>query len=430
MTDISTVSDQTIYLDNAATVYPKPPEILDGALELFKRYGVNPGRSGYDLCLIGGDLVEKTRREMTEFFGGTDPDRLCFAYNASDALNILIQGMANPGDHVVSTTVEHNSVIRPLNHLRRDGVITVDYVPTASEGRVDPADIVKHFRPDTKLVVVNHGSNVIGTVQPVAEIGRICRERGIRFIVDTAQTAGVIPIDVQKMKIDALAFTGHKSLLAPTGIGGVYVAEGVEVKHTRAGGTGVRSAYPYHLDEYPYRLEVGTSNVLGILGLHLAQRYIAERGMDEIYRHEMELFSTLQQGVEGVDGVTVHGTKQLTDRLPVLSITVEGWDPSDVGTLLDGDYNIACRTGLQCAPLIHDQMGTSPRGTVRLSVGPMNAAADVEAAVEAIRSIAAIRRTSRTSRAASPGASPGPRPSDPTGKDKRRAAQVVPGLEP
>jgi cysteine desulfurase family protein len=406
MTDISKLSDQTIYLDNAATVFPKPPEILDGALELFKRFGVNPGRSGYDLCLIGGDLIEETRKELTEFFGGTDPDRLCFAYNASDALNILIQGMANPGDHVISTTVEHNSVIRPLNHLRRDGVITVDYVPTASEGRIDPQDIAKAIRPETKLVVVNHGSNVIGTVQPVAEIGRICRERGIRFVVDTAQTAGVIPIDVKEMNVDALAFTGHKSLLAPTGIGGVYVAEGVEVKHTRAGGTGVRSAYPHHLDEYPYRLEVGTVNVLGVLGLHLAHKYIAKRGMAEIYRHEMELFSTLQQGLDGIEGVTLHGTKQLTDRLPVLSITVEGWDPSDVGTLLDGDHNIACRTGLQCAPLIHDQMGTSPRGTVRLSVGPMNVAADVEAAVDAIRSIAAIRRKQRAPQAEAPRTSP------------------------
>jgi selenocysteine lyase/cysteine desulfurase len=186
----------------------------------------------------------------------------------------------------------------------------------------------------------------------------------------------------------------------------MYVAEGVEVKHTRAGGTGVRSAYPYHLDEYPYRLEVGTVNVLGVLGLHLALKHIAKRGMDEIYRHEMELFTTLQQGMEKIDGVTLHGTKQLTDRLPVLSITVEGWDPSDVGTLLDGDHNIACRTGLQCAPLIHDQMGTSPRGTVRLSVGPMNVAADVKAAVEAIRAIAAIRRKKRAPQAEASRTSP------------------------
>jgi len=246
-------------------------------------------------------------------------------------------------------------------------------------------------------VVVNHGSNVVGTIQPLAEIGRICREREIRFVVDTAQTAGVVPIHVQEMNLDALAFTGHKSLLAPTGIGGMYVAEGVEVKHTRFGGTGVRSAHPYHLDEYPYRLEVGTPNVLGILGLHEAQKYIAKRGMDEIYRHEMELFSTLQRGLEEIDGVTLHGTTRLSDRLPVLSLTVDGWDPADVGILLDGDHDIACRTGLQCAPLIHDQMGTAPRGTVRLSVGPMNTADDVEEAIRGVREIAFARRSSHPS---------------------------------
>jgi cysteine desulfurase/selenocysteine lyase len=388
--DCPTTSEPIIYLDNAATAFPKPPEILDSALDLYKRFGVNPGRSGYDLCLIGGELVQTTREELTRFFGGTDPERLCFAYNASDALNILIQGMVEPGDHVVATMVEHNSVIRPLNHLRRDHGVVVDYVPTASEGRVDPQDIAAAICPKTTLVVVNHASNVIGTIQPLAEIGRICREREVRFVVDTAQTAGVVPIDMHEMNIDALAFTGHKSLLAPTGIGGCYVAEGVEVKHTRAGGTGVRSAYPYHLDEYPYRLEVGTPNVLGIVGLHEAQRYIAKRGMDEIYRHEMELFSTLQRALEETDGVTLHGTTRLTDRLPVLSLTVDGWDPGDVGILLDGDYNIACRTGLQCAPLIHHQMGTSPRGTVRLSIGPMNVAADVEAAIVGVRAIAEV----------------------------------------
>ncbi len=391
--------EKIIYLDSAATVYPKPPEILDAALDMYKRFGVNPGRSGYDLCLIGGELVQTTREELTRFFGGSNPDRLCFAYNASDALNILIQGMVEPGTHVVSTTVEHNSVIRPLNHLRRDHGVAVDFVPTASDGRVDPEEIAAAIGPKTTLVLVNHGSNVIGTIQPLAEIGRVCREREVRFVVDTAQTAGVVPIDVQEMNIDALAFTGHKSLLAPTGIGGCYVSEGVEVKHTRAGGTGVRSAYPYHLDEYPYRLEVGTPNTLGILGLHEAQRYIAERGMGEIYRHEMELFSTLHGALEDIAGVTLHGTTRLSDRLPVLSLTVEGWDPADVGILLDGDHNIACRTGLQCAPLIHEQMGTAPRGTVRLSVGPMNIAPDIEQAINGMRAIAAAGqvRASRTS---------------------------------
>jgi cysteine desulfurase family protein len=397
--DIPHAAEPIIYLDNAATVYPKPPEILDEMLELYKLYGVNPGRSGYDLCLVGGQLVQSTRQELTEFFGGTDPDRLCFAYNASDALNILIQGMVEDGGHVVSTTVEHNSVLRPLNHLRRDGMITVDYVPVGPDGRVDPEDIRRRIRKNTCLVVVNHGSNVIGCIQPVAEIGALCRERNIRFVIDTAQTAGVVPIDVQAMNVDALAFTGHKSLLGPTGIGGVYVQEGVTVEQTRAGGTGVRSAYPYQLEEYPYRLEIGTPNVIGIVGLHVAQRYLRERGLQAIYEHEMKLFKRLQTGLEVIDGVTLHGTTQLSHRLPVLSFTVEGWDASDVGTMLDADHNIACRTGLHCAPLIHEQMGTSPRGAVRLSVGPMSAIEHVEAAIKAVEEIAAGARRRRINEA-------------------------------
>lgn len=401
--DIEHNADSIIYLDNAATVYPKPAEVLEGMLDLYRLFGVNPGRSGYDLCLVGGNLVEETRRELTEFFGGTDPSRLCFTYNGSDALNILIQGLASPGDHVVSTRVEHNSVIRPLNHLQRDGVIEVDFVPMDGQGYVDPGEIERRLRPNTSLVVCNHGSNVIGTIQPVAEIGRICRERDIRFVVDTAQTAGVVPIHVGEMNIDGLAFTGHKSLLGPMGIGGLYVREGVTVKATRFGGTGVRSAYPYHLEEYPYRLEVGTGNVLGIVGLHVAQAYIARRGVERIYRHEMELFSRLQKGLQEIEGLTLYGTTSLENRLPVLSLTIEGRDPSDVGTMLDVDHDIACRTGLQCAPLVHEEMGTSPRGTVRLSVGPMNSSEHVEAAIRAMESIAADAREALAARGAASG---------------------------
>jgi len=386
--DLHYKPDGLIYLDNAATVYPKPREVLDKMTQLYSIYGVNPGRSGYDLCIFGGDLVETTRQELTRFFGGTDPQRLVFAYNASDGLNILIQGLVEPGDHVVSTVVEHNSVIRPLNHLQAQKIISVDYVPTNDEGYVEPDEVRRALRKETRLVVVNHGSNVIGTVQPVAEIGRICRERGILFVIDVAQTAGVVPIDMQAMCVDALAFTGHKSLLGPTGIGGCCVGEGVTVKPTRYGGTGVRSAHPFHLEEYPYRLEVGTVNVLGVVGLHLAQQYLAEKGVDAIYRHEMELFSRLQAGLMEIDRLTLHGSTSLENRLPVLSFTVEGRDPSDVGTLLDVDHNIATRTGLQCAPLIHERMGTAPRGTVRMSIGPATTGADIDAAIEAARDIA------------------------------------------
>jgi cysteine desulfurase/selenocysteine lyase len=388
--DLTQDIGEIIYLDNAATTYPKPKTVLQGMTDLYLRYGVNPGRSGYDLCLIGGDLVQTTRQQLTELFGGSDPDRLIFAYNASEALNILIQGMVEPNDHVISTTVEHNSVIRPLNHLREQQNIAVDYIPYEKDGVVDPQRIADSFRRETRLVVVNHGSNVIGSIQPVAEIGRLCRERGILFVVDTAQTAGVIPIDIERMSIDALAFTGHKSLLGPTGIGGLYVREGVTVRPTRYGGTGVRSAHPFHLDEYPYRLEVGTGNVLGIAGLHVSLQYIAGKGMDAIYKHEMELFAALQAGLQAIDGLTLHGTTSLENRLPVLSLTVEGRDPSDVGTMLDVDHNIATRTGLQCAPLVHEQMGTAPRGTVRMSIGPTNKASDVDAAINAMMDITSV----------------------------------------
>jgi cysteine desulfurase family protein len=379
------------YLDSAATVYPKPKQVLERMVELYLRFGVNPGRSGYDLCLVGGNIVDATRKKLTEFFGGTDPNRLCFTSNASDALNILIQGLVGPGDHVISTVLEHNSVIRPLNHLREKGMIEVDYVPCGEDCVLDPGEFNRYLKPDTVAVIANHSSNVVGTVQPITEIGRFCRDNGLLFVIDVAQTAGLIPIDLQTMHVDALAFTGHKSLLAPTGIGGLYVQEGVSVEPTRYGGTGVRSAHPFHLDEYPYRLEVGTLNVLGISALYLAQEYLAEEGIENIYRQEMALFTKLQHGLQAIPGVCLHGTHSLEDRLPVLSFTIDGWDPSDIGTFLDVDYCVACRTGLQCAPLIHEHMGTAPRGTVRFSVGPSNTVEDIDVALAAVREIAQSR---------------------------------------
>ncbi|HVO35703.1 MAG TPA: aminotransferase class V-fold PLP-dependent enzyme [Gemmatimonadales bacterium] len=387
--DLTFDSSKIIYLDNAATTFPKPREVLHKMVDVYARFGVNPGRSGYDLCMVAGELVFETRKALAALFGGKTPERMVFAANATDALNLAIQGVLKSGDHAISTTIEHNSVIRPLNHLHRDNGVEVEFVPVELDGRVDPDEIARRFKPHTKLVVVNHGSNVIGTIQPVEEIGKRCRERGILFAVDAAQTAGVIPIDVEAMCIDLLAFTGHKSLMAPTGTGGLLVRDGVEVRTTRFGGTGVHSAYPFHLEEYPYRLEAGTGNVLGIAGLYFALEYLAKREIGEIHAQEMALFKRLQDGLAAIEGVTLHGTTSLEHRLAVLSFTVAGRDPGDVGALLDADYNIASRTGLQCAPLIHEQMGTAPRGTVRLSLGPMNVRPDVEAAISAVEEIAA-----------------------------------------
>ena len=391
--------DPIIYLDNAATSFPKPDEVHDCMKEFYKSAGVNPGRTGCDMALQAEEMINETRKMLTEFFNASlvragkkkDPDRLVFTMNATHSLNAILKGTLASGDHVITTFAEHNSVIRPVNHLVRDWGVEATFIRLDSDGFADPGEIRKAVKKNTKLVIVNHGSNVTGVVQDIAAIGRVCREAGVPFAVDTAQTAGVLPIDMAEYHISFLAFTGHKALFGPTGSGGICVADDAEIKGSTWGGTGVKSAYPFHLEEYPYRLEAGTLNLMGICGLHAGQEWIAKRGMDNIYRHEMELLASLQAGVQEIKGVAVCGTKRLDRRVATLSITVGGWDPSDVGTMLDVDYNIVTRTGLQCAPLIHDHMGTSPRGTVRFSLGPYNTREEVETAIRAVREIAGKR---------------------------------------
>jgi cysteine desulfurase family protein len=382
-----------IYLDNAATTFPKPDRVYDFMVDFYRKQGVNPGRSGYDAALAAEEMVLGTRKLMTRLFNGTDPNHLTFSYNASDALNMVIQGMAAKGDHLITSNVEHNSVLRPLYHLKHDGVIDVTYIRFDEHGYIDPDDVRKAIRPNTKMVVVNHGSNVIGTVQPIAEIGRICRDAGVWLAVDASQTAGVEPIDVAEMNIDIVVFTGHKSLMGPTGIGGAYVGEDVPIRGTRFGGTGVRSAHPFHLEEFPYRMEVGTLNMVGVAGLRAGVEWVLEEGMENIYRREITLWKKLRDGLAAVDKVVLHCADRSDDRLGVLSFNVHGWEAGDVGTMLDVDHNIACRTGLHCAPLVHVQMGTDKiHGSVRLSIGPFNTEEDVDAAIGAVEEIAALPR--------------------------------------
>ncbi|MBN2417410.1 aminotransferase class V-fold PLP-dependent enzyme [bacterium] len=385
--------ENLMYLDNAATTYPKPKSVYDFMHEFYMHHGINPGRSGYDATLETEEVVHGTRKMLTEFFNGINPNYLTFSYNASDSLNMIIQGMVEKGDHVISTNLEHNSVLRPLNVFQRDGWSDVTYVPFDDRGYMDPDEIKRAIRPNTKMVIMNHGSNVIGTVQPIAEVGKICREKGIWFAVDASQTAGAQPIDIQAMCIDLLAFTGHKCLMGPTGIGGSYIGENVPIKGTRHGGTGVRSAYPYHLDEFPYRMECGTLNVMGVAGLHAGQKWIAEQGLDAIHAREMALWQKLRDGLAGIDKVTLYCADSAEHHNAVLSFNIEGWEAGDVGTMLDVDYHIACRTGLQCAPLVHRQMGTEEiHGTVRFSLGPFNTEEHIDAAIEAVTEIAAIKR--------------------------------------
>ncbi len=384
---------EMIYLDNAATSFPKPQCVYDYMDEFYRKQGVNPGRSGYDATLETEEVVHGTRKMLTEFFNGTDPYHLTFSYNASDSLNMIIQGMLEKGDHVVTTNVEHNSVLRPLYHLRHDGVIEVTYVPFDNHGYIDPDDVRRALKNNTKMVVMNHGSNVIGTVQPIGEVGRICRDAGVYLAVDASQTAGTQRIDVDEMCIDLLAFTGHKCLLGPTGIGGSYIGENVPIRGTRYGGTGVRSAYPFHLEEFPYRMECGTLNIVGVAGLRAGLEWILEQGTEAIHEQEMRLWQKLREGLEGIDNVVLYGADSLENHIAVLSFNIKGWEAGDIGTMLDVDYNIACRTGLQCAPLVHVQLGTDRiHGTVRLSAGPFNTEDHIDVAIDAIREIAAIER--------------------------------------
>jgi len=384
-----------IYLDNGATSFPKPEEVYKFMDYFYRNFGVNPGRSGYDLCLEVGDMVENTRKMLTEFFNGSDPNRLCFTHNSTDALNLTIFGLLEPGDHAISTTIEHNSVLRPLYHLSLKGV-EVDYVPFDKNGFVDPGDIKKKIKKNTKLVIVNHASNVIGTVQPVKEIGRICKEHGLIFVIDASQSAGKIPIDMKEMNIDVVAFTGHKSLLGPTGIGGLCVAEGVEIKITRAGGTGVHSAQRTHLEEYPYRLEYGTHNVVGIAGLHAGVKWILEKGLGSLHHQEMKLTRMLVDGMKEIEGVSLYCQDDLTDHISVMAFNVNGLEAQDVGIMLDVDYNIACRTGLHCAPLVHEQLGTDKiKGAVRFGIGPFNTEEHIKAAIAAVKEIAEFKKKKR-----------------------------------
>jgi cysteine desulfurase family protein len=344
-------------------------------------------------------MIEGTRKKFSRLFNESlyasgkekDPNRLGFALNATAAMNLVINGTIEAGDHIVTTCVEHNSVIRPVNHKVRDGGAEATYVAPDAEGYVDPEEIRKAIQKNTKLVIVNHASNVTGVVQDIVAIGAVCREAGVAFALDSAQTAGVIPIDMVEANLSFVVFTGHKGLFGPTGTGGLCVADDAELKGSIYGGTGVRSATLYHLEEYPYLIEAGTQNVAGIAGLSAGLDWVLERGMDNIYAHEMELMGRLQEGLQVIENVTLHGTTDLERRVATLSMTLENYDPSDVGTLLDVEYGVQTRTGLQCAPLIHEHHGTTPRGTVRFSIGPFNTQEHIDTAIRAVNEIASDR---------------------------------------
>jgi len=381
------VKERIIYLDNAATTFPKPRSVLEGMVEAYGRMGVSPGRGGYDLAVEAEERVQAARRQLAQFFGAPDPDRVIFANNATDALNMAIQGWVRPGDHVVSTRLEHNSVLRPLNHLSRQGIIDYDLIPFDGQGFIDPGDVAGAIRSHTRLVIVCHASNVLGTIQPVADIGRICAERDVPLLIDAAQSAGVIPIRMTDWHIAAVAFTGHKSLLGPTGIGGLVLGPELEIQTTRFGGTGVDSKSLIHTQTFPHRLEAGTINLMGIIGLSAGLDYVMSEGLASIHGREMDLLTRLRDGLSGIDCIQRYAMDDLSDHVGLMTLSVDGMDPEDVSAILDGDFGIAVRSGLHCAPLVHETLGTYPQGGVRFSLGPFNTPEEIDRAIEAMAAI-------------------------------------------
>lgn len=381
------MTERFIYLDNAATTFPKPGSALTNMVQIYQRIGVSPGRGSYDLAVAAEDLVYDTRRRLARLFGAPDPDRVVFTGNATDALNLAIQGLVKPGDHVVSTRIEHNSVLRPLYHLRQEGLITYDLVPFDGKGFVDPDAIAKAIKPNTRLVITCHASNVLGTIQPINEIGPLCAGKGVPLLVDAAQSAGVVPIDMDSWKISAVAFTGHKSLLGPTGIGGLVIRPGVDLQTTRFGGTGIDSESPMHTQTYPHRLEAGTINLMGIIGLCEGLNFIEREGIESIHMREMELITKLRDGLGLLDMIDLHCAEDLAGHVGLMTINVKGMEPGSVGAILDADFGIAVRVGLHCAPLVHESIGTFPRGGVRFSIGPFTTMDDIDLTLEAIGQI-------------------------------------------
>ncbi len=384
------------YLDNAATSWPKPPEVAAAMTEFLAHEAANPGRAGHRMAVAAEKTIDRVRKQLTEFVGGTDIHRLVFAMNCTDALNIAFKSILRSGDHVITTMLEHNSVSRPLQAMADAGFITLTRVGFSTEtGMIDPDEVKKAITPQTRIIALTHASNVVGTVQPAAAVGKIAHDHGITFLLDAAQTIGAVPIDVVHEHVDLLAFPGHKSLLGPTGTGGLYIHTTVNMNDLNAfreGGTGGDSATPTQPRLMPYFLEGGTPNTVGIAGLGAATDFVIKHDPAKTLAHERSLVQRFIDGVADISTLSVCGPKgpnAAANRVGTVSFNVEGYSPQELGGILDESFSIAVRPGLHCSPYAHRVIGTFPDGAVRMSPGHFNTPADIDALIQALHEVAA-----------------------------------------
>jgi len=379
-----------IYFDNASTSYPKPKEVSRAMLHFLEKVGASPGRSGHRLSIEAGRIIYQARENLAVLFNVDDPLRIIFTLNVTEALNLTLKGLLRPGDQVITSSMEHNSVMRPLRELEKKGV-EVKVVSCSPKGFLEPQDIEKSIKKNTKLIVLNHGSNVIGTLLPIIEVGKITRKHNILFLVDAAQTAGCYPLDIKRDNIDLLAFTGHKALFGPPGTGGLVVGERVDIKKLnplKNGGTGSRSESEEQPDFLPDIYESGTPNTVGLSGLNEGVRFILKEGVDKIRQHELSLSRRLITGLKEIPGVIFYGEEQVEDRVAVISFNIKDQLPSEVGLRLDEEYDIMCRVGLHCSPAAHKTIGTFPTGTIRFSTSWFNTFEEVGQTIIAVKNIA------------------------------------------
>ena len=377
-----------IYLDNAATSFPKPEGVYL-ALDRFARTSLaNPGRAGHAMALAAEHALDDGRHRLNRFLNGRDPNRFIFALNGTDALNIAIKGTLDAGDHVITTDLEHNSVSRPLQAMANAGFIRLTRLASDAGGTVDPDAVKAAIASDTRLVAITHGSNVLGTVQPIGDIGRICREFDrVLFLVDAAQTIGVVPVDIQSQHIDLLAFPGHKCLFGPTGTGALYVGPKAKVRPWREGGTGGDSSSPTQPAHYPYFLEGGTPNVLGIVGMIAGLDFVEKETPSKLRAHELDLCDRLRVRLLAAGGFTIVGHADNACRVATMSFYSDVLPATELGGVLDQSFAIAVRPGLHCAPYIHKAFGSFPDGLVRVSPGPFTTVAEIEQLADALQEI-------------------------------------------